>query len=343
MALMQTVGFGLGKQSEKGTAATTFTVGRMTGSNTTPVWVESQSSPGEHIGISGRASLDTSAAFRTGYSVPIRAGWRLYPNLIGDALLLAGFQVSTGTVTDTAAYPHAFTIADRTSALWGSVYHAVGEGAVGSGRYARTIKDVRLSKLAINASHTNGISVDAEGIGIQDAASAASPTLNSEPTAVFNTSSGSLTSTGVTNLSAAQTHNMTITNTLGEDERQLHGFLLEDLPLINTSIAGQMQGMLWTEAQWKELLYATGAAPSSSTLMVPETRLQWNFTSNSVITGAATTKYSIAFDIAVATVTLAAVDIANAGLVRVNASYKMIDRSASAPITITLTNGKSSY
>lgn len=343
MALTQLVGFGLGKQSAKGAAATTFSVGRMTNSNTTPIWEESQPSQGEHIGISGRASLDTAAAFRIGYSVPIRAAWRMYPNMIGDALLLAGFTVSTGTVTDTAAYPHTFTLADRKDALWGSVYHAVGEGTVGSGRYARTIKDVRFSSLGITASHTNGISVEAAGTGIQDAASAASPTLNSEPTAIFSTSSGSLTSTGITNLSAAQTHKITITNTLGEGERQLHGFLLEDLPLINTSIAGEMQGMLWTEAQWKELLYASGTAPSSSTLTMPETRLQWSFASNSLITGAAATKYSIAFDIAVATVNLAAVDIAAGGLVRVNAAYKMIDRSASAPITITLVNGKSSY
>jgi hypothetical protein len=96
------------------------------------------------------------------------------------------FKVSTTGPTDTAAYTHVFTLADRDELLWGSVYHAIGEGTVGSGRYARTIKDVRLSSLAINASHRNGISVEAAGLGIQDAASAAGPTLNAEPDAALN-------------------------------------------------------------------------------------------------------------------------------------------------------------
>jgi hypothetical protein len=332
----------MGKQSAQGTAATVFSLGRMNKSNTTPRWLENEAKD-EHIGVNERATAEKSAGIRIGYSVPISAGWRLYPNMIGDALLLAGFKVSTTGPTDTAAYTHVFTLADRDELLWGSVYHAIGEGTVGSGRYARTIKDVRLSSLAINASHRNGISVEAAGLGIQDAASAAGPTLNAEPDAALNPATGSLTVTGLTYLGTPQNHIMTLNNPLGEEEGQLHTPFLQDLPLTGATIAGQMQGIPWTELQWKELLYASGVAPSTSTLALSEARLQWNFTSGGLITGAAATKYSMAFDIAVATVTLDTVDVSGSGKLKVNAAYKMIDRSSSAPITITLINGKASY
>lgn len=346
MANMQTVGFGFGKQSVQGTVATAFTQGRMMLSSSVPRWTEDQARD-EHIGLNERPTAQKSAPERIGYAVPIKANWRLYPYLIGNALLLAGFKVSTAANTpETGVHTHTFTLADRDELLWGSAYHAVGEGTLGSARYARTIKDVRLSRLAINSSIQNGIAVESEGLGIVDAAASGSETITNEPNAALNPATGSLTVTSdditQATFGTPQVHNLTITNPLSEDEGQLHTHLLQDLPLMGLGIGGQMQGLPWAIAQWKELLYAGGAAPGATTLMLPQAQIAWSYESSADISGKST-PYSLEIDIAVATVRLETFDIAGQGKVKVSATYEMIDGASGAPITITLINDNASY
>ena len=344
MANMQTVGFGFGKQSAQGTVATAFTIGRMMLSGSTPRWTEDQARD-EHIGVNERPTASKSAPMRVGYAVPIKANWRLYPHMVGFALLAAGFKVSTAANSpETGVHTHTFTLADRDELLWGSAYHAIGEGTLGTARYARTVKDVRLSRLALNSSIRNGLAAESEGLGILDAA-ASSPTLTYEPDAALNAATGSLTITGeVTsaNFGVPQTHNVTINNPLGEDEGQLHTYLLQDLPMLGLGVTGAMQGVPWSIAQWKELLYEGGAAPAATTLNIPEANIVWSYTSASVIPSK-TAYYSLEIDIAVATVRMDALDISGQGKVKIGCSYEMVDRSSSAPITITLVNDNASY
>lgn len=429
MANMQTVGFGFGKQSAQGTGAAFITLGRMMLSSSTPRWTEDQAKD-EHIGVNERPTAQKSAPVRVGYAVPVKANWRLYPHLIGDALLLAGFKVTTyttvvltitatggtftltvsgqtttaiaenaaaatvkvdlevlstvgvATVTGSVGGPftitldsgvtaatftvdgalltgspsavfsswtphsHVFTLADRDELLWGTAYHAIGEGTLGSARYARVVKNARLSKLAINSSIKNGLAVESEGMGILDAVSPGTETVTGEPNAALNAATGTfdLTSSDITEASFGipQVHNVTINNPLGEDEGQLHTPFLQDLPLLGLGITGQMQGLPWTIAQWKELLYASGVAPSASTLMLPEAALTWSYNSGRNIP-TKTVPYSLTIAIAVATVRMEALDISGQGKVKINTTYEMIDGAEGAPITITLVNEKAFY
>ena len=346
MANMQTAGFGLGKQSAQGTGATAFTLGRMMLSGSTPRWTEDQAKD-EHIGINERPTAQKSAPVRVGYAVPVKANWRLYPVLIGNALLLAGFKVTTTPNSpETGLYSHVFTLADRDELLWGTAYHAIGEGTLGSARYARVVKDVRLSKLAINSSIKNGLAVESEGMGILDAAAAGTETLTGEPNAALNAAKGTfdLTSSDIIEASFGipQVHNVTVTNPLGEDEGQLHTHLLQDLPLLGLGITGQMQGLPWAIAQWKDLLYASGVAPSANTLMLPEAAITWSYESSEDVPTKAN-PYSLTIAIAVATVRMEALDISGQGKVKISCNYEMVDGAAGDPITVTLVNDKPSY
>lgn len=102
--LHQTAGFALGQQSNSTTQATTLIRGRMGTSNVSPRY-EDQDLTAEHTGIHERPTNLQSTPIRSGYIADWNANFRLYPDLIGYALLGVGFDVvstDTWTLTITA-------------------------------------------------------------------------------------------------------------------------------------------------------------------------------------------------------------------------------------------------
>jgi len=97
-----TAGFALGVQKLKGTAASTgYTLGRMQKSGLNERF-DKADAENEHRGASGRPTTLQSRAVNTCYIGQFSGTWALYPDMIGHALLMSGFECVTqaqGTVT----------------------------------------------------------------------------------------------------------------------------------------------------------------------------------------------------------------------------------------------------
>jgi len=95
--LHQTAHFGLALQSAKGTAATTnFIRGRVLSHALNPRYDEIDTS-NEHTGVHDRSTAVQSTPIRSGSIIDVTFRHRLYPSMIGNALLGYGFTVSTST------------------------------------------------------------------------------------------------------------------------------------------------------------------------------------------------------------------------------------------------------
>jgi hypothetical protein len=111
-----TAGFAMAVQKVKGTAATTgYTLGRMTQSSLGERF-DRQTADGEHRGTSGRPMTRQSRALNAGYIGQFSGAWRLYPDLIGVALQMSGFECLTEakTTVTTAAMVQTITLSTVT-------------------------------------------------------------------------------------------------------------------------------------------------------------------------------------------------------------------------------------
>jgi hypothetical protein len=87
-------GLALGVQKIKGTAATIYVTGLMAQSGGQPRF-DRMDIRNEHGGTSGRATVRKARSIRMGYVEEIAGRFRLYPDLIGHGLRLAGFKCTT--------------------------------------------------------------------------------------------------------------------------------------------------------------------------------------------------------------------------------------------------------
>lgn len=339
--LYQTAGFAMAAQAAKGTAATSnFIRGRMTNSQLTPM-LDELDTAGEHTGTHQRSTAVQSTPIRAGYMADINFGFRLYPELIGYALIGVGFKVATTTDSPVVgANTHVFTLADAEAEGWVSFMQALGEDTA---RYERKVTDARVSSLAIAASRT-GITVTGNAMGIAEADSAGSETVVADADAMLSQSNGSftLTSSNLTalTLGTPRSHTLTIDNPLDDQEQDLHSFSRATFSPTGKTISGTMEGLVFSENIYKEFIYGSTAGVTPA-IVIPKAAIAYAFNSPAMITG--TTPYSMSTAIAVALVTMDPFDITGGGHITYNLKYRMQDALATDPITITLVNGIASY
>lgn len=339
--LTRTQALSLAAQSNKGTAATTnYIRGRMEEADLYTEFEEDDPS-GEMTGVNERATAFQSNPITIGHIVRVMGEQRLYPHMFGYALMGFGFKVSTTPNSPvTGAYTHVFTLADADELKWISAILQRGED---SGRAGQRAKDVRLSQGRLNSSR-QGIRWSFEGVGISEGPAAGTETHAAEPNAPLSPATGGLTLTSsdltANTIGTPQGYEMNFDNPLDTEDQNQHSAGRADFDPQGFGLSGAMLGLVFSHNAYGELTYGS-AGGSSASVTIPEAQLQWNWTSVANITGS--TKYSAAFNIAVAQVRLREMARGRDGKVRYAARWRMLDRSASAPITVTLTNGYASY
>lgn len=325
----------IGIQSAKGTAATSFVVGRMRQSFINPDFDEQPPVP-EHFGGSNlRATVAKSPPDRTGYLMRAGGRQRLKPEFIGVLLRGAGFGVNT---TGSTVKTHAFTIADRSLAAWITIMEKMGEGA---GAWERKAKDCRVSSITLNAGGGE-IALNYTAAGLSEAESSGSETVAVEPDQSIVPSTGSCTLTigGTPVFSRLTSAELTINNPLEEGEQALHSALRDDLPPTGLEISGRLIGVDFDKDVYKKINWGGtgGTAPSIST---PLAVLSQTFESAAVISGQAV-PFAITVAVPVAALTPYEPIAEDRNLIRADIGWSMVD-NVTTPITISLVNLKTAY
>ena len=336
--LRQTAGFAIGVQSAKGTAATSnfhraLALRSRLGE---PNFTEMGAEEVEHSGAHQRATAAQGTPVRTGYVIPWSVRSYLYPQTIGDLLIGFGFSVSTTGAS--APYTHTFTLADADAEKWISIMQALGED---SARYERKARDGRVNQLQFQASRT-GVEYTASGNALTEADSAGTETVAAEVDAKMTQAAGSftITSDDLTEASLGNPRSQTVTfdNPTEEDDQTAASFANADMAPTGKRVSGTMSGFTFGETLYKELNWGGSSAPA---VAIPEAQLVWKWQSPVIAGGS--TPHSIQFTIPVAQVNMRMVDVEGGGKYVFDMAWRMLDRSASAPITIALVNSTASY
>lgn len=336
--LRQTAGFAIGVQSAKGTAATSnfhraLALRSRLGQ---PNFTEMGAEEIEHSGAHQRSTAAQGTPVRTGYVVPWSVRSYLYPQLIGDLLIGLGFGVTTTGAS--APYTHTFTLRDADAELWLSVMQALGED---TGRYERKARDGRVNQLQFTAGRS-GLEYTATGNALTEADSAGTETVTAEVDAKMTQAEGSftITSDDLTEATLGNPRGQTVTfdNPTEEDDQTATSFANADMAPTGKRVSGTMTGFTFSETLYKELNWGGGSAPA---IAIPEAQLVWKWQSAAIAGGS--TPHSIQFTIPVCQVNMQMVDVEGGGKYVFDMAWRMLDRSASAPITIVLVNSTASY
>lgn len=332
--LSQTTGVAIAKQSSLGTAATTgFHRMRLSRSRAIAQF-DYEDALNEHTGVHQRASNRQSTPDRVGQILPVSMTGLLYPNAIGALLVGMGFL---GTPTDnTTYYSHAFTKADVDAALYLSLMQAIGED---SARFERKIRDIRLTELTLRANRRN-IEVSAQGLGIQEAASAGTETVAAEPIFRMVPFKGA-TTWGAQALGSARETTITIRRPVDEEDQKLHSFLRADLPETGFEIMVAMTGLDLSYNFYKKLEWGGTSGTDPDEACITDS-LSVGWASNANISGAGV-PYSLTIALTKAEIRLSNIEPQGNGIVRGDLEAHMIDDVSSAPVTVTLANGVSAY
>lgn len=324
----------VGVQSGKGVGATTNFHGlRLTRSSVLPV-PDLEEALNEHSGVHQRASNRQSTADRVGFRHNISLEGFLYPNGIGALLVGTGFNPTT---TDKTTYKsHAFVKANVDAAKYLSFMHALGAGA---SRFERKVTDARLTQLQLTATRQN-IRVSATGLGISEGAAAGTETVAAEPNVRILPVTGSMTF-GALALGESREHTITITRPVDEDDQKQHSAGRADVPETGFEINGELRDLDLSFNTYKKLVWGGTGGTGPSLVTVTDTfSVSWESASD--ISGA-TEPYSLTMALLKAEFRLSNFEAQGNDTVRCDATYHMIDDSASAPVTFTLDNGVTSY
>lgn len=342
MALHQTAGFSIANQSAKGTAASTnFIRGRMRTSSAN-VRFDVVENTGEHTGIHQRPTTRQSVAIRAGYIVDVAGEWMVRPYMLGVALLMAGFKVTTTADSpEVGLYTHTFTLADADEIIYGSVIRALGEGV---NRAERLITDVILSQLVLTADRS-GLRCNIEGRGVSEGNATGTETHTADPDFLLSQANGSFTLTS-SDLTAAtvgtpRSNVLTIQNPLDEEEQELHDFKRSGFAPNGMDITGTLGGLVWGADVEKEFVRGSSSGTTPA-IKIPEAALSWSFQSPANITGKSN-PYSVSVSIAKVQMNMQPFDVTQGGRIVYEAAWEMIDDAASSPITITIVNDKANY
>lgn len=332
-----------GRQSAKGTGATSLVCGmmQMSGLNTTRDAINKN---GEH-GCSGGPDRATAHKSKTRYSSYIVNGTfrgYMHPDIIGYWLLGAGFVVATtaGSGPATGTYTHVFTLATRALAPWLSVHSQIGDKN-------RLAKDVRVNRLTFTA-NDSGFQYDGTWQGlVEDEVPGSGITTTNEDLAEILKSRGSLAvdydpdGTPVSLLdNDTEGFTLVINNPLDTDQQRLLTFGRGNLPQTGLDVTGTVEGMNVIYANYERIKNGglNNDVPAETASIA---KIDTTFQSAENI-GATSIPYSIRFEVAHAEVDLNDFQAEGTNLVEWTYPFRMVDDVAT-PIRITVVNKLPSY
>lgn len=321
-------------QGSKGTAASTgFHAMRLGSSHVLPVF-DYEEAMNEHTGVHQRASSRQSTPDRVSQRHNVELDGFLYPNAFGTLLQGMGFNAST---TDQTTYKqHAFTKANVDAAKYLTIMDAL---LPGSARFERKIKDVRLTQLQLAATRQS-IRMTAQGLGLDEAIAAGTETVAADINERILPVKGTMTF-GALALGEPRGHTVTITRSVDEEDQKNHSFARADLPETGFEINGEMTGLDLSLNAYKRLNWGGTSGTAPDVVVVTDT-LVYEWQSARDISGAAV-PYSVNFSFLKVEFRMTNIRAQGEDIVRMDASYHMIDDSASAPVTITHKNGVAAY
>lgn len=329
--------FGLGKQSVKGTAATTYYKTLATVSSIGATYDEREA-PLEHPAASTRATARKTATKRPSYMSNAKATFLLRPKFIVPALLAAGFQVST--TNNSTYYTHVCTLGAASAHKWMTAAWSVEES---DAAFINRGVDMRATSLNL-AVTPEQIEASIELRGLTLNPMSGSPTYVTEqadeivPWMLTRTT---LTMNSYTISERIRSMEFAVANTLREDDRAVGETVRTNLAQQSIDIS-----MAFGEVNISDDIYEAfhfGASGGSTVDLDAVTgAIDLKFTSVDNISGAAV-PYSIQIAIPSVSWTMDTEGEANGdGLITTGLTAYMIDDS-STPITITVNNNVTSY
>lgn len=335
--------FKLGIQSDFDTVATDYLCGRMSQSRANERFNTVEPSVEHFCGDNDRATQDKSAPYHTSYWMDLQAQWAFYPDLIGVALLLAGWKLS-GTVDNTgtnAGYTHTFVLADRDEHKWGSAISKLGSGSIG---IERKISKVRLNRLALTASKRNGCTWEATGMGLGVAEATGSETTVQETAVKFLPSKGSMSiqADAADIFTYATDHTFAIDNGLRQDEDFLFSTAIADLPQQAIRVSGQFQNVPFEKDLLRKIVYDAADLTGAPKLTVKQASVAFTHQTEQYVDPSGTQPYTFTFSATNCALTLGQYQASGDELVRVPVDWRMLDLTTT-PATITLINNVPDY
>lgn len=332
--LSNTARVAFAKQSTKATAATTgFHTYFATESNSMPEQ-EYDDAENYHPGIHTRASSQNAIPYKTAVSVPVSASFRVHPNGIVPLLIGLGFDI---TSTDQTTYKrHVATKADVDDVLYLSMLHRVGEG---TGAFERKIRAVRGTQLVLTATRKQ-LNATFQGVGIDEATSAGTETITAEEVTPLLPTKGAF-AWGAQALGTPREHTITVARPVDMDDHTLHAFSRNDFPETGFALTGAARGVDMTYDTYKKLLWG-GTSGTGLVEAIVTDSLGFTFQSASNISGAAV-PFKWQFALTKVEARLMNFRAAGNNIIRGDVNWRMIDDSASAPVTMTVENSVAGY
>lgn len=333
--------FALGKQASKGTAATALQKALATVSGMAPIMADRES-PLEHPSPSG-SSLATARKTYTKhptYLAGAKATFLLHPKFLPMALLAAGFSISTSGSSPT--YTHACTLATSAAHKWMTAAWNVDES---DAAFVMRGVDLRATQF--------GMSINPEQIecnmtlrGLKIEPMSGSPTYTSEVVDEIVPWLGARTTLSINGYAVVERVRgieLNIENTLREDDRAIWEPALTGLGQQNIDISMAFNEVNISDDIAEALWF--GASGGSTMDITPITgAISVSWTSEDNISGGAS-PYSVA--IAIPDVEWMydpeSFEANGDDYIAPSMTAYMVNRSGSAPITITVVNDVASY
>lgn len=326
----------LGKQSAKGTAATTgFTCGRFMQSNMQTVYDYIEAEAEHFCGVNPRATSRKSVSRRSGYIVPFGGVSYAYPDMIVQILIGMGFAVAT-TGAGTAK-THTCTIDTRANAKYMTALHGIGDGA---DKFERRVTDGRVEQFRLDAG-ARGIQQVFAGVGITEDAAAGTETATNEADAMLLPTSGAATINlgGAAFTSAIRGFRFLIQNPVSKTELKLFQMARDDIPQTGIEAGGTLQRLDIDYNTYKRFLWG-GTSGTGPTAVNVTGDLDIKFNAAEMAEGA--TPYSLQIIIPKVEFRIGNFAAQGRELVRADAAFFMIDDNAT-PISVKVVNTRASY
>ncbi len=332
-----TSAFSLGVQSAYEVAATAYNTALATVSGVN-IEFDSTEPRLEHPSAIARSTAVKAAPNRKSYKPTLEGTFALYPNFIGTVLRGLGMGVST--VAGTGYYTHTFTIATDATMAYLTAIHKM----VGTTNLERKVTDVRLESLNIEAG-LDEIMCDISGFGRTAGRASGSETKVAEVAVEMSTNTGTLTPiiAGTTSTSSIyNSHSFTIDNTLKDAQRKLFSSLYGPPDRESFGVTGTLSGIdidEQTYLYYQNIIDGVAGTSPSSTPSIGS--MYFKYESPSVI-GVTAVPYSLTVTLPSVAWSLGAVQSSGNELIRVDATYTMVDDVAT-PLTMVLVNNVASY
>lgn len=317
------------------------------------VALESISAPGEFEyienqnqsrGIHGRASTQQSVPTKIGFMTPVEGQSGLYLNSLVPLLYAMGFS-KTGAPTGTDPYTWELTKDDVCAARWAAGFLSI--AACDDDNNTHLIKklmwQMRMTQLTLNLS-TSGGNIGWSGLALQEGTTGTPTTTNNDSTFALSPITGSLSfpsavggTSGAELLNAPMTHTITISRPVDTEDKKMHSISRGNATENGFEITGELGGLDMGMELYQYLVLngAANAVPGTVVRTTPMTLV--------LTDGQDTDPQSMTIAINKAEVRFGSFTAAGADKVRCDCTWRMIDDSATDPVTWTIVNGIDDY